>query len=81
MRRVPITTLNDLMAERQTHRDATHRPVWDTAVVGLGMIDDVYDQFITQVMQSSGFIWGKGIWGVDEIDGETSGLASKYGLN
>ena len=81
MRQVSVPTLNDLMAERQITRDTTHRPVWDTAIVGLGMIDDVYDQFITQVMQSSGFIWGKGVWGVDEVDDETSGLASKYGLS
>lgn len=74
-------TLGELMTERQVTRDATHRPIWDTAIVGLGMIDDVFDQFVNQIMPSTGFIWGTSIWGVDAVDGETSGLASKYGLN
>ena len=81
MRKVAVTTLNDLMAERQSMIAATRRPVWDTAIIGLGIIDDVFDQFIQQVVPSTGFIWGKSIWGVDEVDGETSNLAARYGLN
>lgn len=81
MRKAPVMTLGELMTERQEIYDATHRPIWDTAIVGLGMIDDVFDQFINQIMPSTGFIWGTSIWGVDVVDGETSGLASKYDLN
>jgi hypothetical protein len=81
MRRAPVTTLKGLLAEHQAIQTSTQRPVWDTAIVGLTMIDDVFDQFINQILPTTGFVWGSSVWGVDAVDSESSNMASQYGLN
>jgi hypothetical protein len=81
MRKAPVTTLNDLLARRDIAKESTGRPVWDTPLVGLSMVDDVFDQFVNQVLETSGFVWGSSIWGVDAIDDETSSQAENYDLN
>ena len=81
MRRFPVTTLGGLLAEREGLQKTVQRPVWDTAISGLTIIDDVYDQFINQVLRTTGFVWGTGIWGVDTVDSGVSERAATYGLN
>jgi hypothetical protein len=73
-------TLNEVLSQRAMRETLTSHATWDSAFHGLVMIDEKFDQFITQVMEPTGFVWGKSIWGVDAVDDEVSQYASKYGL-
>jgi len=76
----PITTLSELMTERENQNKIIQRQSWETSMMGLIATDIAYDATIKQVLPSTGFIWGKSIWGVDKVDAEKSELASKYSL-
>jgi len=75
-----ITTLNDVLSQRSVREMLTARAAWDSVFHGLGMIDEKFDQFINQVVEPTGFIWGRSVWGVDAVDSAVSQYAARYGL-
>ena len=73
-------TLNEVLSQRAIRETLTSRAAWDSVFHGLGMIDEKFDQFINQITEPTGFVWGKSVWGVDLVDAETSPYAARYGL-
>lgn len=73
-------TLNEVLSQRSAREALGSRAAWDTVFHGLGMIDEKFDQFINQIVEPTGFVWGTSIWGVDAVDDSVSQYAARYGL-
>ena len=78
-----IKTLGQILTTREKMEDASRRSGWDTPAMGVSLSRETvyYHQAIRQIPQTSGFVWGRNVWGVDEIDADTSSRASTYGLS